>query len=90
MEGQRVADATVVLECTCLPRARFTRTNANGLYAIDALPPGEYELHVIHGHRLRIHHNDLKRGDTWTQNTTLPAYDTIEPVRVIVDGPTQP
>lgn len=44
-----LVDATIVLQCTCLPETRQTRTNANGLYAFQGLPPGTYTVQVLTG-----------------------------------------
>lgn len=44
-----VAEAVIVLQCTCLQGTRETMTNAEGRFAFRALPPGSYTLQVLYG-----------------------------------------
>ena len=46
---ERVADALVILQCSCLQGTRETQTNSNGLYAFRDLPPGTYTIQVLSG-----------------------------------------
>ena len=47
--GKRLPGAIVVLQCTCLPEARETETDDNGLYVFRDLPPGTYAIEVLSG-----------------------------------------
>lgn len=44
-----VGDALVIVECSCLPGPREIRTNADGIFYFDHLPPGSYEIRVLVG-----------------------------------------
>lgn len=45
--GARIAGARVILECSCIPNLRETRTDARGLYSFGDLPAGSYSVQVI-------------------------------------------
>jgi len=47
--GERMPEALVILQCNCLPSARETTTNANGLYAFRGLPTGTFTIQVLAG-----------------------------------------
>ncbi|MGB1013327.1 MAG: YfbK domain-containing protein [Nannocystaceae bacterium] len=44
-----VANALVVLQCTCLQGNHETQTNAEGFYAFRNLPPGNYTIQILVG-----------------------------------------
>ncbi len=46
---ERIENALVILQCTCLQETRETQTNANGLYAFRRLPPGVYTVQILVG-----------------------------------------
>ena len=46
--GAVVADAIVIVQCTCLQGQRDLRTNADGLYAASDLPTGLYTVQVLY------------------------------------------
>lgn len=48
-DGKRLENALVVLQCSCLPKARETTTNDAGLYLFRGLPPGSYTVQVFAG-----------------------------------------
>jgi hypothetical protein len=45
--GMPVADAEITVAGSAIPTGRTTRTNANGVYQFEYLPPGEYTLTVM-------------------------------------------
>jgi hypothetical protein len=47
--GEPLANAAVVLHCSCLPEYRDTRTNRAGAYRFAGLPDGTYLLEVFAG-----------------------------------------
>ena len=47
--GERIVDAVVVLQCTCLSGPRETTTNEKGLYAFRGLPTGTFTIEVLTG-----------------------------------------
>lgn len=44
-----IANALVVLQCTCLAGSRETTTDPRGRYAFARLPPGTYTVQVLAG-----------------------------------------
>jgi hypothetical protein len=44
-----IANALVVVQCTCLAGPIQITTNEHGAYAMNGLPPGEYTLQVLSG-----------------------------------------
>nr|MCH9685405.1 carboxypeptidase-like regulatory domain-containing protein [Deltaproteobacteria bacterium] len=44
-----ISGALIVVQCTCLPQARETTTNAQGVFAINGLPAGKYTVQVLAG-----------------------------------------
>jgi Carboxypeptidase regulatory-like domain len=47
--GEPVANALVILQCTCLAGAREAQTDADGNYAFRGLPAGVYTVQVLAG-----------------------------------------
>ncbi len=46
---ERLSNAIVILQCTCLMGNREATTNPNGLYVFNELPPGRYTVQVLSG-----------------------------------------
>lgn len=72
---QRIADALVILQCSCLPESRETQTNANGLYAFRDLPPGTYTIQVLSGQA------DVSKVTTLPKDAKFRANFSIDPER---------
>lgn len=47
--GAPIANALVILQCTCLDEQREASANAQGVYAFDRLPAGRYTVQVLVG-----------------------------------------
>jgi hypothetical protein len=47
--GEPIANALVVLTCTCLSAGQERFTNDRGIYSFRDLPPGEYTIQVLAG-----------------------------------------
>jgi hypothetical protein len=47
--GEKIKDALVILQCSCLQGVRETTTNADGIYAFRNLPPGKFTVQVLVG-----------------------------------------
>ena len=47
--GEKIEDALVILQCSCLQGVRETTTNADGIYAFRNLPPGKFTVQVLVG-----------------------------------------
>ncbi|MCH9680139.1 MAG: TonB-dependent receptor [Deltaproteobacteria bacterium] len=45
----RIPNALVIVQCSCLQGSRETQTNQDGLYAFRDLPPGMYTVQVLVG-----------------------------------------
>ncbi len=71
--NERLGDALVILHCSCLPEARETETNAQGLYAFADLPPGHYTVQVLAGHGDLSRALQLPRGTRARVNVVLTA-----------------
>ena len=70
-----VEDAFVILECTCLEGSREAYTNANGLFVLKGLPPGEYTMMVAVGSWSNVWEARLGAGD----NYRVRVRDSMEP-----------
>ncbi|MCA9704296.1 MAG: carboxypeptidase regulatory-like domain-containing protein [Myxococcales bacterium] len=71
--GRTVADALVVLQCSCLPGgAREAETDAYGRYGFDALPAGTYTIQVLHGQSDVSKVADVGPGERFTVAFRLP------------------
>ncbi len=47
--GEKIKDALVILQCSCLQGQREMTTNADGLYTFRNLPQGKYTIQVLVG-----------------------------------------
>ena len=47
--GEKIKDALVILQCSCLQGQREMTTNADGLYSFRNLPQGKYTVQVLVG-----------------------------------------
>ena len=45
--GARIAGALVILQCSCIPNATETETDARGRYSFGDLPAGHYSVQVL-------------------------------------------
>lgn len=70
---ERIADALVILQCSCLQETRETQTNANGLYAFGDLPPGTYTVQVLSGQA------DVSKVATLPDGAALRANFNVNP-----------
>lgn len=86
-EGNRVEGALVILQCACLQDTRETKTNANGLYAFRDLPPGKYEVVVLHGQGTKTRVFELSRGEKMRSNFVI---DPDEEFKRVVTVKTKP
>ncbi|HWB81842.1 MAG TPA: TonB-dependent receptor [Nannocystaceae bacterium] len=65
---EKVKNALVVLQCTCLQGTRETQTNDGGLYAFKDLPPGTYTIQVLVGQADVSKVTTLPRGAKFRAN----------------------
>ncbi|MEM9456417.1 MAG: DUF4349 domain-containing protein [Myxococcota bacterium] len=70
---ERIADALVVLQCSCLQGTKETQTNSNGLYAFRDLPPGTYTIQVLSGQA------DVSKIATLPLNSKFRANFSVDP-----------
>ncbi len=78
-----VAQALVVIQCTCLAKRRETYTNANGLYSFRDLPPGAYTVQVLAGESDVTKHLELDREERLRAGFTLdPSRDEVREIVV--------
>ncbi|MEM9453267.1 MAG: TonB-dependent receptor, partial [Myxococcota bacterium] len=70
---ERLAEALVILQCSCLQGTRETQTNSNGLYAFRDLPPGTYTIQVLSGQA------DVSKITTLPAGAKFRANFTIDP-----------
>ena len=68
---ERIPNALVVLQCTCLQGTRETQTNDNGLYAFRNLPPGTYTIQVLAGQADVSKVTTLPRGAKFRADFTM-------------------
>jgi hypothetical protein len=80
---EKIKNALVVLQCTCLQGTRETQTNDNGLYAFRDLPPGTYTIQVMVGQADISKVTTLPRSAKFRANFSLdPANEFRRVVRV--------
>jgi len=80
---EKVKDAIVVLQCTCLQGTRETKTNDSGLYSFRELPPGTYTVQVLVGQADVSKVTTLPRDAKFRANFSLdPANEFRRVVRV--------
>jgi hypothetical protein len=60
--GERVPDALVILQCSCLQGPRETQAGPDGLYRFRHLPPGKYTVQVLFGEANLSRSLDLTPG----------------------------
>jgi hypothetical protein len=70
---EKIKNALVVLQCTCLQGTRETQTNDNGLYAFRDLPPGTYTIQVLVGQA------DVSKVTTLPRSAKFRANFSIDP-----------
>lgn len=81
--GERMANAIVVLQCTCLSGTRETTTSANGLYAFRDLPTGTFTIQVLAGQADVSKVTQLPRGGKFRANFKLdPANEFHRSIRI--------
>ncbi len=80
-DDEPIADALVVLQCTCLNGERETQTNARGIYRFDDLPPGNYTVQVLFGRANVSKVTQLPRGAQFRANFAIDPQNEF--VRVI-------
>ncbi len=71
--GERLANAIVVLQCTCLPGSREATTNAQGLYAFRNLPQGTFAIQVLAGE------SDVSKVTTLPEGARFRANFKLDP-----------
>lgn len=80
---EKLKNALVVLQCTCLQGTRETQTNDNGLYAFRDLPPGTYTIQILVGQADVSKVTTLPRGAKFRANFSVdPANEFRRVVRV--------
>jgi len=80
---ERIPNAIVVLQCTCLQGLQETTTNAEGLYAFKDLPPGTYTVQVLIGQADESKVATLPRGAKFRADFAVdPAEDNVVVVKV--------
>ena len=70
---EKIKNALVVLQCTCLQGTRETQTNDNGLYAFRDLPPGTYTIQVLVGQA------DVSKVTTLPRSAKFRANFSVDP-----------
>ncbi|MEX1369424.1 MAG: TonB-dependent receptor [Nannocystaceae bacterium] len=86
---ERVSEALVILQCSCLQRSRETQTNANGLYAFRDLPPGTYTVQVLVGQADVSKVASLPRGAKFRANFTVDPEDEFKRVVRVKSQPVE-
>jgi hypothetical protein len=81
-----IANAMVVLQCSCLsaPRERFT--NERGIYSFDELPAGNYTIQVLAGRANLSKVTELPRGAKFRANFSLDPRVVSTDVIVVYDA----
>jgi len=78
-----IADALVVLQCTCLNGEREAQTNTRGIYRFDDLPPGNYTVQVLYGKANVSKVTQLPRAAQFRANFAIdPANEFVRVIRV--------
>lgn len=81
--GERMPNALVILQCTCMPGTRETTTNDNGLYAFRGLPTGRFTIQVLGGQADVSKVTQLPSGAKFRANFELdPDNDFHRSIRV--------
>ena len=69
--GEPLADALVILQCTCIGAPLERTTNARGIYSFADLPSGQYTLQVLSGEANSTKYIQLPRGDNFRANFVI-------------------
>jgi hypothetical protein len=81
-----LANAIVILECTCLQSARETTTDAQGLYRFADLPAGTYSVNVFAGKGKVYKVIEVARGEAMRVSSTIDPNNTEVREIVVVTG----
>jgi Ca-activated chloride channel family protein len=80
---EKIENAIVILQCTCLKEQREARTNASGIYAFRNLPPGQYTIQVLSGKANVSKIATLPRGAKFRANFSLdPKNEFVRKIQV--------
>jgi hypothetical protein len=89
VEDGPIADALVVLQCSCLPAQQERFTDERGLYTFDGLPEGNYTIQVLKGKANTSKVTHLPEGAKFRANFSInPEADRR--VVIIIEGPGLP
>lgn len=75
--GERIADALVVLQCTCLAAPVEAKTNEQGQYAFRGLPPGTFTIQVLTGQADMSKVTTLSTGAKFRANFRVDPQNTF-------------
>ena len=83
--GQPIANALVVLQCSCLSGQEERFTNDRGIYSFTDLPAGNYTIQVLSGKANVSKVTELPRGAKFRANFSLnPEQDAV--IEIVVDA----
>jgi hypothetical protein len=84
-DGKPIADALVVLQCSCLNGQQERFTNERGIYSFTDLPQGNYTVQVLAGKANTSKVTELPRGAKFKANFAVnPNQD--ETIVIVVDA----
>ena len=86
---ERIPEALVILQCSCLQDPRETQTNSNGLYAFRNLPPGTYTIQILAGQADVAKVATLPRGAKFRANFTVDPDDEFRRVIRVESAPVE-
>ncbi|MGB1274158.1 MAG: carboxypeptidase regulatory-like domain-containing protein, partial [Nannocystaceae bacterium] len=84
---EKVGDALVVLQCSCLQGTRETRTSKDGLYSFKNLPPGNFTIQVLTGQADVTKIVNLPRGASFRANFSIDPSNEFKRTVVVKSKP---
>jgi hypothetical protein len=87
--NEPIADALVVLQCSCLAGPQERLTNDRGIYSFDGLPQGNYTIQVLKGRANTSKVTELPKGAKFRANFAINPEADREIV-IVIEGPGLP
>lgn len=88
-KNEPVADALVVLSCTCLAEEISVYSNARGVYAVSGLPAGQYVVQGFHDEAQASSRVDLARGGKLRAHLRLRGERRAGETTLIIHSPVE-